>query len=102
MFYTGQKVVYIGRDYSGHPAVIALGLTVPVPRAIYTIRCYAPRVEGPGYLLHEIRNPEHHCPLNGKIEIAINAEDLRPLVEKKTDIAVFKALLLSSRREVEA
>lgn len=92
-FRVGQKVVFIGPDMSGHPVVAYHKLSVPVPQSIYTIGQYTPRVEGEGYLLREIHNAEHLCPLNGRCEIAINADWLRPLVERKTDITIFTQML---------
>lgn len=101
-FHVGQKVVYIGPDFSSNPLVTFYGFIVPVPREIYTIRSYAPRVEGPGYLLNEIHNAEHSCSKNGLCELSINAEWLRPLVSRKTDISIFKRMLSPSKREVDA
>jgi hypothetical protein len=92
-FRVGQKVVYIGPDFRGHPMVGHFRLSVPIPNEVYTIRQHAPRKEGDGYLLNEIRNAEHVCPTNGLCEISVYAGHLRPVVERKTDISIFKAML---------
>lgn len=100
MFRSGQKVVYIGPDFSSHPKVVLLKVNVPVANVIYSIRGFAQRFEGPGYLLNEIHNVPRVCPINGLCEIAIDAKWLRPLVERKTDISVFQRML--EGRKVEA
>lgn len=79
--------------------VRAFRLSVPIPREVYTIRSFAQRVEGPGYLLNEIHNEEFNCPLNGTIEIAIDAMWLRPLVERKTDISFAHEILRKVSRK---
>lgn len=96
-FRVGQKVVFIGPDMRSHGLVVHFKLSVPLPQSIYTIRQYTPRVEGEGYLLREILNAEHYCPLNGSCEIAINADWLRPLVERKTDISIFTEMLVPAK-----
>lgn len=92
-FRVGQKVVYVGPDFRSHPVVTLHRVIVPIPREIYTIRRYAPRVEGAGYLLNEIHNAEGFCPRNGLCEVAIDAKFLRPIVERKTDISIFTKML---------
>lgn len=92
-FRVGQKVVYFGPDFRVHPLVTLHRMAIPIPREVYTIRCYAPRVEAPGYLLNEIHNPEGRCPRNGLCEMAIDARFLRPIVERKTDISIFTKML---------
>jgi hypothetical protein len=92
-FYRGQKVVYVGPDFSCHPLVVDYKLIVPKPKAIYTIRGPAPRSDGMGYLLCEIVNREVPTIRDGFCEIAINASWLRPLVERKTDIGFAHEIL---------
>ncbi|UQD69242.1 hypothetical protein JEY40_24820 [Bradyrhizobium japonicum] len=60
---------------------------------MYTIRAFVQRHDGPGYLLVEIVNKPIDCAYDGMVEVAINAEWLRPIVERKTDISFAHEIL---------
>lgn len=100
-FRVGQKVVCI-TNY--HKACQMYGVD-PYPRQgrIYTIRDIDARgSNGVGLRLEEIHSAPMLHILNGKpvvCETAFVATGFRPVVERKTDISTFTALLKPNKRE---
>lgn len=98
MFRIGQKVVCIDDDWS-HP-LDYLVTNFPKLNVIYTVRGF---VEDSTWqdrtfiLLDEVVNP-----LIGGIEISFLAACFRPVVERKTDISIFHAMLNPSQVTVDA
>jgi hypothetical protein len=93
----GQRVVCIKDNWIGmHDGEVA-----PCKDAIYTVREIIPSLRFPEdfYLrLNEIKNPPLHplCP-HGP-ECAFNAQAFRPIIERKTDISVFLAMLVPAKQ----
>jgi hypothetical protein len=86
-FRVGQKVVCI--DASGG-ALNWGGKRRPVLGAVYTVRSvYRQEDEPEGILLEEIINQLHPC----GDEYGFRARRFRPIVERKTDISIFTAML---------
>jgi len=98
MFYVGQRVAYIGKEYGK----AGFGWeTLPKKGPVYTIRAVTVRGSEEGLLLNEIVN----CPAmygDGIYEAAFPSELFRPVVERKTSIEVFTAMLNPSDKRVEA
>lgn len=88
-FHVGQKVVCVKRDswkpmYSGESA--------PVWRGVYTIRNISMGDDGKAYLMFdEIKNP--HIYRIPHPEARFRSIHFRPVVTRKTDISIFKAML---------
>ena len=102
MFYVGQKVVCINDDWSTHSSW-KLVPNKPTQNKVYHIRkivmyTYSNGVTEGLYLI-EIENPLHPWKLNGIVEIAFPANRFRPVVEKKTDIFIFTAMLNPSKQD---
>jgi hypothetical protein len=98
MFRIGQRVVFVGPDLNGKPLSVYYRLQCPIPKEIYTLRSGRMFFLGqPGYLLTEIVN-EPIAPLT--TELLIDERWLRPLVERKTDISVFTAMLIPTKEKV--
>jgi hypothetical protein len=91
-FRVGQKVVCV-KGPRRHRNV-----NQPKVGEIYTIRLiYPSSLTGePGFLLEEIVNGLHP---NGR-EYGFYADRFRPVVERKTDISIFKAMLTDKRQPV--
>lgn len=98
----GQKVVYIGPDFSRHPLIALNKLKVPVPRSVYTIRGGSVMPCGnPGYVFDEIVNPEGLVrDYLVVMELHMDEVFLRPLIERKTDISAFHEILRDAERQV--
>jgi hypothetical protein len=92
MFRVGQKVEYVGDDYSKYPGLARDYSEFPLPRAIYTIRA---QQEPSLYLLQEIAVVHRAT----GVEIAVNDFLLRPVVERKTDISLFTAMLNPTKQK---
>lgn len=100
-FYVGQKVVCVRDDFSDaykHPALIAL----PRAGSVYTVRKCVRwlflsatqfEIEEAAIYLEEIHNLEHDWIGIGFYEHPFFAGRFRPVVERKTDISIFTALL---------
>lgn len=103
-FTVGQKVVCVRSWYDEQLLSAAvLGITLPVKRGVYTIRSvdrFSP--DAVHVRLHEIHNPKLEYSDFGCIEQAFCSTSFRPLVERKTDISVFKAMLNPSKEQVSA
>ena len=102
-FTVGQKVVMV-EAYKPHVYERAAdeGVTLPTKGTVYTIRGMEP---GEGWhvgmtfiWLEEL----HNAPSLDGIEPNLDASLFRPLVERKTDISVFKAMLNPSKEQVPA
>lgn len=99
MFRVGQKVVAIAKQVGGYGDEAE-----PIVGSVYTIRSIdldrAPTVYPIGLRLVEIVNkPRSYRGLNGDVfhEGSFGAHKFRPLVERKTDISIFKAMLTPNR-----
>jgi hypothetical protein len=96
-FYVGQKVVcvvdasgWVG-DTNGRPA--AEMFDVPEKDGVYTVRGYEFN-DGRQFLcFEEIINPVCNFDVGGRGEPVFSAANFRPVVDRKTDISVFTALL---------
>ena len=102
MFRIGQKVVCV--DDSGmadHPNVSKVS-ALPIKGAIYTVRGFAPpdflRDDLFGLLLEEIIGKIH--PIWNE-EYGFRQVRFRPIVERKTDIAIFKKMLVPASKQTE-
>jgi hypothetical protein len=89
MFYIGQKVVCIGDDWIPICAGLPDLVNAPRKNGIYTIRGFVQWEHGLGLLLAGIINPVNES----GFEPSFDHESFRPLLERKTDISVFQALL---------
>ena len=97
-FRVGQKVVCI---YDGWQSFFHPGEGKPEKGIVYTIRdVYVRDRDGSAFLrFEEIRNPLIYR--NGEAECSYAAHRFRPVVQRKTDISIFKALLTPSKEKVE-
>lgn len=96
-FNVGQKVECIKRDrwtfFSGE--------IVPVFKGIYTIRAIDVDPEGTFLRFVEIVNAPAEYD-NGYGECSFWIRRFRPVVERKTDISIFTAILTPKKAKVEA
>lgn len=101
MFYVGQKVVCIRASFSGLRRVTLHDL---VERQIYTVRDTFLATDGtPCVRLQEICNPRRFNRRRAAMwEPGYKTERFRPVVERKTDISIFKAMLNPSDERVTA
>ena len=108
-FHVGQQVVCIGNfDFSDRPVEEAeAGVVWPKLHHIYTVRAVRKVMTYTGSVvalhLREIRNPV--LPYLGgadEAEIAFEVRSFRPIVSRRTDIAVFERLLTPSRVREDA
>lgn len=91
MFRIGQKVVCVDLSPS------CRGVLMPfVKDRVYTVSNTIDTWEGQGVELAEVETPA----VVGHFR-AWNASRFRPVVERKTDISIFKAMLNPSSRETE-
>lgn len=93
-FFVGQKVVCIDNTLGGG-VILKEGETVPALETVYTVRAIVDW--GPEYdsqlLLVEIVNPVCRWWSGEWREGAFNVRRFRPVVERKTDISIFTAML---------
>lgn len=89
MFYVGQKVVCVG-----NPAKIKafFGEAYPHIGGVFTIREIIQHANGESFRLVEIVNKAAPY-VEGYMECYFRAKYFRPVVERKTDISIFKAML---------
>lgn len=89
MFYVGQKVICVR-----HPAKIKafFGEAYPHVGGVFTIREIFEARGGECLRLFEISNPPYPY-VEGYMECGFRTNFFRPVVERKTDISIFKALL---------
>lgn len=106
MFYVGQKVVCINTP------VPRLGMAgygneiYPQKGEVYTVRAvpiipnFAGGAATPSIRVYEIINPMRRYKNRGAFEPAFPSKCFRPLDERKTDIAIFKRLLVPTGKEL--
>lgn len=99
-FVVGQKVVLV-HDFD--PGVRASapgdGITLPQMGVVYTIREIGLYCDEPIVWLNEIVNEPHfYIDIFDVAEQGFGATRFRPVVEKKTDISVFTAMLAPAGR----
>ena len=107
-FRVGQKVVCVEMESLYPPGVVPLEQPIqPVVGSVYTVReIVTGKVGGvPCLKLHEI--PDHliKLKLNGELllgDVVYDAVGFRPVVERKTDISVFRAMLNTTPETVGA
>lgn len=106
-FQVGQKVVCVDDSgpIDGDPRKVPGGDYVPnmIRRgAIYTVRTvgFYPRWGEQGIRLHEVVNPIREY-IGGNSEVCFAAHRFRPLIERKTDISVFTALLNNTPAKIK-
>ncbi|BEV47313.1 hypothetical protein CRBSH125_34960 [Afipia carboxidovorans] len=97
MFRIGQKVVCVN-DSNIHPCWSDWHSDLIVKGRVYTIASIERSRDRFGFTLTEINSKP--WPTGGYA--AWRAERFRPVVERKTDISIFKAMLNPSSRETEA
>lgn len=110
MFYVGQKVVAIADPEDGHEYFIhpghRLSVTEPVVGQTYTIKAFVKSNEERRFsflALEEIRNePVYLAKEGGWVEVAWPDFRFRPVVQRKTDISIFTAMLNPSKQGVDA
>lgn len=97
-FRVGQKVVCVSvPDFRPEQP------NKPILGGIYTVRSVAVNHQGlPGIRLEEIRNPVGHFTGGFHDEPGFFAWRFRSVVDRKTDISVFKAMLKPSKTRVDA
>ncbi len=101
-FTVGQKVVLVRSfgDISSLRAAVD-GVTLPVQGVTYTVREFDPDMSN-GVLcirLVEVVNDIHAW---DGLEPSFEASLFRPVIQRKTDISVFKAMLNPSKEQVPA
>lgn len=96
MFHINQRVVCIQNFGDDPHPLIHLVPNLPRKGGIYHVREFTPEYRpGPWILLREIVNP----PVYG-LEPNWAAHCFRPVIERKTDISIFEAMLNPSDRKV--
>ena len=98
-FRVGQKVVCIDDEEREGPGEYTV---LPVKGRVYTVRGVASwqwnsGVSGVGVYLEEL-----YRPLTSFGEAPWGCDRFRPVVERKTDISIFKAMLTPSKEQVSA
>lgn len=98
MLYVGQRVELV-KTYDDRERNIAFeyGFELPQPGTVYTVRC----VEGEHIRLAELVNPDVPY-VDGVAEPLWIAERFRPVVERKTSIEIFTAMLNTKPARVDA
>lgn len=95
MFFRGQKVVCISDDWGFH---------CPACMALHVLTYGLPPEKGKTYVIADMREDEDGAVflmLEGfRPGVAFHSEHFRPLVEKQTDISVFKEILEPSGTKV--
>ncbi len=100
-FHVGQKVVCVDDEWKDVNWKYIPSR--PVRGQVYTVRSVhiTERTDGPevSMLLNEITNPIVAWPKIGKSEGDFPAYRFRPVIERKTDISIFTAMLTPKQRE---
>jgi hypothetical protein len=105
MFRVGMKVVCVDGEYSGSLVRQTLGgdeYEVPMPKreTIYTIRDIEFQSESVcAVRLEEIVNPICRSISDGVMEPNYRSTRFRPVVERKTDISLFTAMLNPTKQK---
>ncbi|NTA27435.1 hypothetical protein [Allorhizobium ampelinum] len=110
VFRVGQKVVLVDDSTHSSPSSLARiegekrGVKYPIKGKVYTVRktVVISNTEELAILLVEIDNGEASVRFGFKNEAAFLASRFRPVVERKTDISIFKALLNTTPEKVTA
>jgi hypothetical protein len=104
-FYVGQKVCRLRELPASVQMAVAQkrfeGGNVPEPGGIYTIRAIRQGTQDGVTLLLLKELDNSHMLVEGR-EPGFDSRNFRPIVERKTSIAIFKAMLNPSRQEVSA
>lgn len=106
MFHLGQKVVCIE---TFDPSKCYSNETLPIKGKVYTIRGIVPASEflfhtSAGVHLEEIVNPFNlHFTSSGlrNVEQCWDINAFRPLIERRTDIGIFKKMLIPGGKKLE-
>jgi hypothetical protein len=101
-FTVGQKVVCIDGSAPSRDVKFSLGSRYPDDGKIYTIRECLIWGGSPAVRLQEIVNPKLNFIHEGFSEQAFSPERFRPVIQRKTDISIFKAMLTPSKEQVSA
>lgn len=97
-FRAGQRAVLVDDSWS----YLCFGVEImPVLNSIYTIREVITLNGHVAVRLVEIKNPVLEYG-DGTNEIAFRASRFRPVVERKSDISIFRAMLNHSKSKVSA
>lgn len=99
-FHVGQKVVCVDAEFQRGDFYDAT--TLPVEGTVYTVRDVFEPVPGAICIrLDEIVNDveDFEC---GMMEAGFMVRRFRPVVERKTDISIFKAMLNPSKQRISA
>lgn len=104
-FHVGQKVVRVGSVGSGdisREKARSMRYSFPEMGAVVTIKTlnYWPR--GTILTFHEHDNSHIQRMLESPYEPGFAAQNFRPIVERKTDISIFTAMLTPSKQGVDA
>lgn len=106
-FHVGQKVVLarMAKNAEGHRKFSesrGYAVTYPELGRIYTVReIFLHETGAVAMRLVEIVNPVVQYK-NGEKELCFDAANFRPIVERKTDISIFKAMLTPKTEQVPA
>ncbi|NTG07118.1 hypothetical protein [Rhizobium rhizogenes] len=106
-FRVGQKVVCVEDTVIPPDIIKGVYPIVPIKASVYTIRdiSIGELSKKPCLLFHEIPDEKIVCVLDGNEWVCTpmwEADCFRPLVERKTDISQFKAMLTSQTSKVPA
>jgi hypothetical protein len=98
IFHVGQKVVLVEDDWNDE-VIADYPFDLPVKGRVYTIRAMTigwPEFGSmPALLLEEIQHPHDERFAAG--EMAFDRRRFRPVIERKTDISIFTAMLTPNR-----
>ena len=107
-FHVGQKVVLIDDTTHSHGIDRSIsrtvGADVPKKGEVYTVRFIAIETDTGRelLLLNEINNAAASRRLGYAKELGFAASRFRPVVERKTDISIFRAMLNPSKQKEQA
>jgi hypothetical protein len=108
-FHVGQKVVCVGCEGTPRPKGYwekwqkDWNVTLPQRGVIYTVRDARMTPTGVGFIrVCEIRNPDVEYIDARHQEPWFFSEGFRPVVERKTDISIFNAMLTPKTEQVPA
>lgn len=108
MFYVGQKVVRVrsahvsGGGIVPAEAIARLGHSAPALGEVVTIRAINTWSNWTALRFEEHHNEQFVADGVCGIEPGFNAQHFRPVVERKTDISIFTAMLNPSKVEMPA
>lgn len=99
-FRVGMKVVCIDDDFNAQGFVPVFVTDLPMRGNVYTISRIEADDDGIWLFLEEVAS--RIDVIGGWCEASFGSEGFRPLRERKTDISVFRALLNTNEKKVEA